>query len=70
MKCCVSSRIRSAMANRDDKSTNAAVSPLREGVKNVRLGDNMETRRGVSARRAAKRMRMAVRAMGRLCVVA
>jgi len=58
--------MRSAIANRDEMRTNAAVSPLIEQGRNIRFGEMMATRRGVSARRAAKRIRIAVRAMGLL----
>jgi hypothetical protein len=57
------------MAKSEERRTNAAASPFMEWGDSIFLGESSETRRGVSARRAAKRMRMAVRAMGRLGVV-
>jgi hypothetical protein len=64
IKCCVSSLIRSAIANRDERRMNAAASVFTDVEGRIFLGDRRETRRGVSAKRAAKRIRMAVRAMG------
>lgn len=56
------------MANSELNRTKAAASPLMDGERNFLFGASIEIRRGVRARMAANKMRMAVRATGRLTV--